>query len=48
MGFHSTSEICPARNSGYVILTNGDNGWKLINDLAPAISTWVYSSLTTQ
>ena len=43
-GFHSTSEICPARKSGYVILTNGDNGWKLIEDLAPAISTWVHSS----
>ena len=48
MGFHSTSEICPARNSGYVILTNGDSGWKLIKDLAPAVSTWVHSSLTTQ
>lgn len=43
-GFHSTSEICPARSSGYVVLTNGDNGWKLIQHLAPAMSTWVHTA----
>ena len=42
-GFHSTSEISLASKSGYVILTNGDNGWKLIKDLAPDISGWVHS-----
>jgi CubicO group peptidase (beta-lactamase class C family) len=42
-GFHSTSEISVAGRSGYVILTNGDNGWKLIRDLAPRISEWVNS-----
>jgi len=42
-GFHSTSEISLAGRSGYVILTNGDNGWKLIKDLAPGISAWVHS-----
>jgi hypothetical protein len=42
-GFHSTSEISLASKSGYVILTNGENGWKLIKDLAPNISEWVHS-----
>jgi len=42
-GFHSTSEISLAGKSGYVILTNGENGWKLIKDLAPGISAWVHS-----
>lgn len=42
-GFHSTSEISLAGKSGYVILTNGENGWKLIKDLAPGISEWVHS-----
>ena len=41
-GFHATSEICLKGRSGYVILTNGDNGWKLIKDLAPEISGWVH------
>jgi CubicO group peptidase (beta-lactamase class C family) len=42
-GFHSTSEISLAGKSGYVILTNGESGWKLIKDLAPTISAWVHS-----
>lgn len=42
-GFHSISEICLAAKSGYVILTNSDNGGRLIKDLAPDISGWVYS-----
>lgn len=42
-GFHSTSEISLLGKSGYVILTNGENGWKLIKDLAPGISAWVHS-----
>ena len=42
-GFHSTSEISVAGKSGYVILTNGDYGWKLIKDLAPDVSRWVHS-----
>lgn len=41
-GFHSISEFSMAQKSGYVILTNGDNGWKLINGLAPDISRWVH------
>jgi CubicO group peptidase (beta-lactamase class C family) len=41
-GFHSTSEISLAGRSGYVILTNGENGWKLIKELAPGISAWVH------
>lgn len=41
-GYHSTAEISVARKSGYVILTNGDSGWKLIRDLAPDISRWVH------
>ena len=42
-GFHSTSEVSVARKSGYVILTNGDNGWKLIQELAPDVSRWVHT-----
>lgn len=42
MGFHSTSEVSVAGKSGYVILTNGDYGWKLIKDLAPDVSRWVH------
>jgi CubicO group peptidase (beta-lactamase class C family) len=42
-GFHSTAEISVSAKSGYVILTNGDYGWKLIQDLAPEISQWVHT-----
>lgn len=41
-GFHSTSEFSVAGRSGYVILTNGENGWKVIQDIAPRISGWLY------
>jgi hypothetical protein len=41
-GFHSTSEVSVAGKSGYVILTNGDYGWKLIQELAPDLSQWVH------
>ncbi len=40
-GYHSTAEISVARMSGYVILTICDSGWKLIKELAPAVSRWV-------
>ena len=43
-GFHSTSEISLASKTGFVTLANGDNGWKLIKDLAPEISGWVHSA----
>lgn len=43
-GFHSIAEVSPKGKSGYVVLTNGDNGWKLIQDLAPRIAKWVHSS----
>jgi hypothetical protein len=43
-GFHATSEFSPARKSGYVVLTNGDQGWKLIAELAPAVATWIYQA----
>lgn len=42
-GFHSIAEFSPERKSGYVVLTNGDNGWKLIQELAPSIAKWVHS-----
>jgi CubicO group peptidase (beta-lactamase class C family) len=42
-GFHSTSEMSLATRSGYVILTNGDLGWALIETLAPEISRWVHA-----
>lgn len=42
-GFHSTAEISPARKAGYVLLTNGDLGWKLIKDLAPDIAQWIHA-----
>ncbi len=40
-GFHSLSEMSLARRTGFVMLTNGDDGWKLINEIAPVISKWV-------
>ena len=42
-GFHATSEMSLATRSGYVILTNGDQGWQLIKTLAPEISRWVHA-----
>jgi CubicO group peptidase (beta-lactamase class C family) len=43
-GFHSLAEMSPSRKSGYVILTNGENGWKLIQELSPAFARLVFSS----
>jgi CubicO group peptidase (beta-lactamase class C family) len=42
-GFHATSEMSLARRSGYVILTNGEQGWQLIQTLAPEISRWIHA-----
>ncbi|MEZ5401961.1 MAG: serine hydrolase domain-containing protein [Bryobacteraceae bacterium] len=41
-GFHSLAEMSPARKSGYVILTNGEKGWKLIQELSPAFARRVH------
>lgn len=41
-GFHCLAEFSPKGKSGYVVLTNGDNGWKLIQELSPSISKWVH------
>jgi len=41
-GFHCIAEVSPQRKSGYVVLTNGDSGWKLIQELAPSISKLVH------
>jgi CubicO group peptidase (beta-lactamase class C family) len=41
-GFHSLAEFSPKGKSGYVVLTNGDNGWKLIQELAPRLAKWVH------
>jgi CubicO group peptidase (beta-lactamase class C family) len=42
-GFHSLAEMSPARKSGYVILTNGENGWKLIQEIAPEFSRRIHA-----
>ncbi|MFN7920847.1 MAG: serine hydrolase domain-containing protein [Bryobacteraceae bacterium] len=41
-GFHSLAEMSPVRKSAYVILTNGDSGWKLIQELAPEMARRVH------
>lgn len=38
LGFHCLAEASPARKSGYIIMTNGDNGGQLLQKLAPGIS----------
>ncbi len=43
-GFHSWAEISPSRKSGYVILTNGENGQKLIQEVAPAFARVVHTT----
>ena len=42
-GFHSIAEFSREKMSGYVILTNGENGWKLIQELTPGIARRVHS-----
>jgi len=42
-GFQCISEACVADRSGFVVMTNGDNGAKLLEKLAPAISTHLHS-----
>jgi CubicO group peptidase (beta-lactamase class C family) len=42
-GFQSTSEICLKNRSGFVILTNGDNGARLLEKLAPEVSRHVHA-----
>ncbi|HYO80268.1 MAG TPA: serine hydrolase domain-containing protein [Bryobacteraceae bacterium] len=41
-GSHCLSEVCPARKSGFVIMTNGDGGVELIKSVVPAIQAAVY------
>jgi CubicO group peptidase (beta-lactamase class C family) len=42
-GFQCISEACAADRSGFVAMTNGDNGPKLLEKLAPEISTRLHS-----
>ena len=42
-GFHSLAEVCVAKKSGYVIMTNGDNGTELLKQLAPSVSRRLYA-----
>ena len=41
-GSHCLSEGCPARKSGFVIMTNGDGGVGLIQKVVPAIQAGIY------
>jgi CubicO group peptidase (beta-lactamase class C family) len=41
-GSHCLCEGCPARKSGFVIMTNGDGGVKLIQKVLPAIQAGIY------
>lgn len=43
-GFHSLAEMSVSRRSAYVILTNGENGWKLIQEIAPALARRVHAA----
>jgi len=42
-GFQCISEACAADRSGFVLMTNGENGSKLLEKLAPEISKRVHS-----
>ena len=42
-GFQCISEACSADRSGFVVMTNGDNGAKLLEQLAPEISRRLHS-----
>ncbi|MBI4909471.1 MAG: beta-lactamase family protein [Acidobacteria bacterium] len=46
-GFHSLAEFSLAAKTGYVILTNGENGWKLIQTLAPELARLVHGRSKT-
>jgi hypothetical protein len=35
---HSLAEMSMGRKWAYVILTNGENGWKLIQEIAPDLA----------
>ena len=41
-GSHCLCEGCPARKSGFVIMTNGDGGIRLIQKVVPAIQAGIY------
>lgn len=41
-GFYCRSEACPARKCGFVIMTNGDKGVKLIQRVVPSIQAGIY------
>ena len=41
-GFHCLCEGCPARKSGFVLMTNGDGGVKLMQRVVPAIQAGIY------
>lgn len=47
-GFHSIAEFSPARRSGYVMLTNGENGWQLIQEMAPRIAQGICRDFSRQ
>ena len=42
-GFQCDSQACEADRSGYVVMTNGDNGAMLLQRLAPEISKRLHS-----
>jgi CubicO group peptidase (beta-lactamase class C family) len=41
-GSHCLCEGCPVRKSGFVIMTNGDGGVKLMQRIVPAIQAGIY------
>lgn len=41
-GFHCLAEASVDRKSGYIIMTNGENGWQLLEKLAPDVSRRLY------
>jgi hypothetical protein len=41
---HSLAEMSMGRKWAYVILTNGENGWKLIQEIAPDLARRVHVS----
>jgi hypothetical protein len=44
-GWHSESAFSPERKTGFVILTNGDNGYRMIFDdlLKPLVGELVFA-----